>query len=126
MLHLPTRLLTVGRASRGRVRRLLCSLPLNREPISYEGFGFTVLKQTQTQSQHKQQQDKQQHDDKDKQHKQHDDKQEGQDKREEVRECRARRGRIDTPHGCVHTPAFVFCATKAAIKGGITPDMVRE
>jgi hypothetical protein len=116
------------------VRRLLCSLPLNREPISYEGFGFTLLKQTQTQtqSQHK-------HEDKDKQHedKQHDAKQEGQDKqhdakdkreevREEVRECRARRGRIDTPHGCVHTPAFVFCATKAAIKGGITPDMVRE
>jgi hypothetical protein len=107
----------------------LCSLPLNREPISYEGFGFTVLKQTQTQSQSKQHKDKQ-HDDKDKQHddkqQQHKDKHDDKDKREEVRECRARRGRIDTPHGCVHTPAFVFCATKAAIKGGITPDMVSE
>ncbi len=29
----------------------------------------------------------------------------------------ARRGRIVTPHGVVETPNFIFCATKAAIKG---------
>lgn len=37
---------------------------------------------------------------------------------------KARRCIITTPHGQVQTPAFVFCATKAAIKGGMTPDMV--
>jgi queuine tRNA-ribosyltransferase len=30
---------------------------------------------------------------------------------------RARRGRILTPHGIVETPAFIFCATKATVKG---------
>ncbi len=30
---------------------------------------------------------------------------------------RARRGTISTPHGIVETPNFIFCATKAAIKG---------
>lgn len=30
---------------------------------------------------------------------------------------RARVGKITTPHGIVETPAFIFCATKAAIKG---------
>ena len=30
---------------------------------------------------------------------------------------RARRGRLKTPHGVVETPAFIFCATRAAIKG---------
>lgn len=29
---------------------------------------------------------------------------------------RARRGRLTTPHGVVETPAFIFCATKAAAK----------
>lgn len=29
----------------------------------------------------------------------------------------ARVGRITTPHGVIETPAFIFCATKAAIKG---------
>ncbi|MEB3701403.1 Queuine tRNA-ribosyltransferase [Candidatus Bealeia paramacronuclearis] len=38
---------------------------------------------------------------------------------------RARLGRIYTPHGVVETPNFIFCATKAAIKGG-TPQMMRE
>ncbi len=28
----------------------------------------------------------------------------------------ARLGEIHTPHGVIHTPAFIFCATKAAIK----------
>ena len=41
-------------------------------------------------------------------------------------DCQARRCTITTPHGRVETPAFVFCATKAAIKGGVTPDMVRR
>lgn len=30
---------------------------------------------------------------------------------------RARFGVLETPHGCVDTPAFIFCATKASIKG---------
>jgi queuine tRNA-ribosyltransferase len=30
---------------------------------------------------------------------------------------RARLGRIATPHGTINTPAFIFCATNAAIKG---------
>ncbi len=29
----------------------------------------------------------------------------------------ARLGQLNTPHGSVQTPAFIFCATKAAIKG---------
>ncbi len=38
---------------------------------------------------------------------------------------RARLGRLNTPHGVVETPAFIFCATKAAIKGA-TPQQMRE
>jgi queuine tRNA-ribosyltransferase len=30
---------------------------------------------------------------------------------------RARLGKLQTPHGTIETPAFIFCATKAAIKG---------
>ncbi len=37
---------------------------------------------------------------------------------------RARLGRIITPHGDIYTPAFVFCATKADIKG-VTIDHVK-
>lgn len=37
----------------------------------------------------------------------------------------ARRGRLATPHGVVQTPAFIFCATKAAIKG-LTMGQMRE
>jgi queuine tRNA-ribosyltransferase len=37
----------------------------------------------------------------------------------------ARRGRLVTPHGVMETPAFVFCATKASIKG-LTMDQVRS
>lgn len=33
---------------------------------------------------------------------------------------KARRGSLVTPHGIIETPAFIFCATKAAMKG-ITP-----
>ncbi|MDR0407106.1 MAG: tRNA guanosine(34) transglycosylase Tgt [Holosporales bacterium] len=29
----------------------------------------------------------------------------------------ARRGRLSTPHGIVETPAFIFCGTKASVKG---------
>ena len=35
----------------------------------------------------------------------------------------ARRGRIDTPHGSIETPAFVVVGTKADVKG-VTPDML--
>jgi len=38
---------------------------------------------------------------------------------------RARIGRIETPHGVVETPAFIFCATKAAIKS-VTAEQMRE
>ncbi len=38
---------------------------------------------------------------------------------------KARLGRLLTPHGSVETPAFIFCATKAAIKGA-TPRSMRE
>lgn len=38
---------------------------------------------------------------------------------------RARLGVIETPHGVIQTPAFIFCATKAAIKG-VTPAMMKE
>lgn len=37
---------------------------------------------------------------------------------------RARRGRLMTPHGPVETPAFIFCATKAAMKSA-TVDQVK-
>ncbi len=39
---------------------------------------------------------------------------------------KARLGRLTTPHGVVETPAFIFCATKAAIKGATPQDMKRE
>ena len=29
---------------------------------------------------------------------------------------KARTGKISTPHGDIETPAFIFCATKAALK----------
>ncbi len=38
---------------------------------------------------------------------------------------RARLGRLSTPHGVIETPAFIFCATKAAIKGA-TPAQMRD
>lgn len=37
----------------------------------------------------------------------------------------ARCGTLSTPHGDVQTPAFIFCATKAAIKG-LDPQKMRE
>jgi len=39
---------------------------------------------------------------------------------------RARLGEINTPHGKVETPAFIFCATKGAIKGAIIRDVEEE
>jgi len=39
---------------------------------------------------------------------------------------RARIGTLITPHGNVDTPNFIFCATKAAIKGGLTPHDMRQ
>lgn len=36
---------------------------------------------------------------------------------------KGRLGRLVTPHGAIDTPAFVFCATKGAIKGVTMPDM---
>lgn len=37
----------------------------------------------------------------------------------------SRLGTITTPHGVIETPAFIFCATKAAIKG-LTPQQMRD
>ena len=36
----------------------------------------------------------------------------------------ARLGRLRTPHGDIETPAFVFCATRGAIRG-VTPEQMR-
>lgn len=38
---------------------------------------------------------------------------------------RARAGRLATPHGVVETPNFIFCGTKAAMKG-VLPDQMRR
>jgi queuine tRNA-ribosyltransferase len=38
----------------------------------------------------------------------------------------ARIGTIHTPHGVVNTPAFIFCATKGAIKGATMEDVCAE
>ena len=38
---------------------------------------------------------------------------------------KARSGKLCTPHGDVYTPAFVFCATKAAMKG-VSPQQLRQ
>ena len=40
-------------------------------------------------------------------------------------ESKARTGRLTTPHGAIETPNFIFCGTKAAIKG-VTPGQMRE
>ena len=42
-----------------------------------------------------------------------------------AKSSRARLGKITTPHGVVDTPAFIFCATKAAIKGA-NPTQMKE
>lgn len=41
------------------------------------------------------------------------------------KESNARVGRLTTPHGSLETPAFIFCATKAAIKA-VTSQQMRE
>lgn len=38
---------------------------------------------------------------------------------------KARLGHLETPHGAVETPAFIFCATKAAIKS-VTVEQMRQ
>lgn len=37
----------------------------------------------------------------------------------------ARRGRLETPHGVVETPAFIFCATRAGMKS-LTVEQLRD
>lgn len=39
---------------------------------------------------------------------------------------RARLGEIRTPHGTIQTPAFIFCATKAAMKAVTVQQLVQE
>lgn len=38
---------------------------------------------------------------------------------------RARLGRLTTPHGTIDTPNFIFCGTKASVKG-LSPQQLRE
>lgn len=40
-------------------------------------------------------------------------------------DSRARSGRLTTPHGTIETPNFIFCGTKATIKG-VTPVQMKE
>lgn len=40
-------------------------------------------------------------------------------------DSRARIGRLTTPHGAIETPNFIFCGTKATVKG-VTPTQLRE
>lgn len=42
-----------------------------------------------------------------------------------IKGSKARFGTLTTPHGVIETPAFIFCATKAAIKG-LTPTQMKE
>jgi len=44
----------------------------------------------------------------------------------QARNSKARLGKLSTPHGIVETPAFIFCATKAAIKGATSQSMRQE
>jgi queuine tRNA-ribosyltransferase len=37
---------------------------------------------------------------------------------------KARRGCLSTPHGNIETPAFIFCGTKASVKG-LSPDLLK-
>ena len=39
---------------------------------------------------------------------------------------KARTGKISTPHGDIETPAFIFCATKAALKSFSTHEAKKK
>ena len=43
-----------------------------------------------------------------------------------LKQGRARRGRFDTPHGTIQTPAFMNVATCAAIKGAVSAYDLKE
>tara|TARA_B100000959_G_scaffold171034_1_gene179083 strand:+ start:87 stop:1208 length:1122 start_codon:yes stop_codon:yes gene_type:complete len=43
----------------------------------------------------------------------------------QARDGKARRGTIETPHGCFDTPAFMTVGTRATVKA-LTPDQLRE
>ena len=45
---------------------------------------------------------------------------------EKDKNSNARCGKLTTPHGVVETPAFIFCGTKAAIKGATPQEMKAE
>ncbi|MDR1334600.1 MAG: tRNA-guanine transglycosylase, partial [Holosporaceae bacterium] len=38
---------------------------------------------------------------------------------------KSRRGILKTPHGNIETPAFIFCGTKASVKG-ISPQQLQK
>lgn len=40
-------------------------------------------------------------------------------------EAKARLGKLKTPHGVVETPGFIFCGTKASVKG-VSPQQLKE
>ena len=43
-----------------------------------------------------------------------------------IKNSNARVGVISTPHGDIETPAFIFCATKAALKSFTTKDAKKK
>ena len=43
-----------------------------------------------------------------------------------VKEGRARRGALETPHGVIETPVFMSVGTAAAIRGGCSTDDLVE
>jgi queuine tRNA-ribosyltransferase len=43
-----------------------------------------------------------------------------------LKNSKARVGKISTPHGDIETPAFIFCATKAALKSFSTYDAKKK
>jgi queuine tRNA-ribosyltransferase len=45
--------------------------------------------------------------------------------KELVRKDKQRLGVLTTPHGVIQTPAFIFCATKAAMKG-VTAEVMKQ
>lgn len=44
---------------------------------------------------------------------------------EKISDCGARLGKIQTPHGVIETPNFIFCGTKANVKGILSEQLVQ-
>ena len=46
--------------------------------------------------------------------------------KKKLKNSKARLGTISTPHGKIETPAFIFCATKAALKSFTTEEAKKK